>query len=97
MDVTRGFIDGMAISVLNPKIAVFFLALLGPLIPVGAGPSERLAVGGLAMFIIGGWYVLAAMMLATTGASAWLAKKDVWIDRLLGIVLVSLGGWLIVH
>ena len=95
--VTRGFIDGMAISVLNPKIAVFFLALLGPLIPVDAGPSERLGVAGVAMAIDGGWYVFAAMMLATTGASEWLAKKGIWIDRLLGVVLVGLGCWLLVH
>ncbi len=92
---SRGFIDGMAISVLNPKIAVFFLALLGPFIPPDAAPIERFGVAALAMIIDGSWYVFAAVMLVTTGATDWLARKGVWVDRLLSVILLGLGGWLI--
>ena len=94
---SRGFIDGMAISVLNPKIAVFFLALLGPFIPADAGIAERLGVAALAMVIDGAWYVFAALMLVTTGATDWLAKQGVWVDRVLGSILVSIAGWLLVQ
>ena len=94
---SRGFIDGMAISVLNPKIAVFFLALLGPFIPPDADVAERLGVAGLAMVIDGAWYVFAALMLVTTGASEWLAKQGVWVDRILSAILVSLAAWLLIQ
>ena len=92
---SRGFIDGMAISVLNPKIAVFFLALLGPFIPPEAAPVERFGVAALAMIIDGSWYVFAAVMLVSTGATEWLAEKGVWVDRLLAVILLALGLWLI--
>ena len=90
---SRGFIDGMAISVLNPKIAIFFLALLGPFIPPDAEPLERFGVAALAMIIDGAWYVFSAVMLVTTGAIDWLAQKGLWVDRLLSVILLTLGLW----
>ncbi len=92
----RGFVDGMAISVLNPKIAVFFLALLVPFLPADATTMDRVGVASLAMLIDGCWYVFAALMLAKTGAADWLASQGVWVDRLLGVILVSVGALLIV-
>ena len=94
---SRGFIDGMAISVLNPKIAVFFLALLGPFIPPDAAAMDRLGVAVLAMVIDGSWYVFAAVMLVTTGATDWLAEKGIWVDRLLAAILAGLGTWLVLQ
>jgi threonine/homoserine/homoserine lactone efflux protein len=90
----NGFIDGFAISGLNPKIAVFFLALLGPLIPVEASNLNRLGVAALAMFIDGSWYVLFAIVLAGTGAAEWLSNQGKWVDRLLSFLLISVGLWL---
>ena len=92
----RGFIDGLAISGLNPKIAVFFLALLGPFVPADASTLERFGVSGLALVIDGSWYVLVAVALAGTGAADWLAQRAKWVDRLLGLLLVSVGLWLLV-
>jgi threonine/homoserine/homoserine lactone efflux protein len=37
----RLFLDGVVVSVLNPKIAVFFLAFLPQFVQPGAGPVER--------------------------------------------------------
>ena len=93
----RGFVDGLAISGLNPKIAVFFFALLGPLIPLHATNIERVGVAGLALVIDGTWYVLVAMMLVRTGAVEWLAQQGLWVDRLLSALLVGVGGWLLYH
>lgn len=92
----KGFVDGLAISGLNPKIAVFFLALLGPFIPPEASSLERAGVAGMALLIDGSWYVLVAVMLAKTGAADWLSQQGKWVDRLLAVLLVSVGLWLIV-
>ena len=91
----RGFIDGLAMSGLNPKTAVFFLALLGPLIPPEANNLERVGVAGMALMIDGCWYVFVAMMLVKTGAVDWLSKQGKWVDRLLSLLLVGVGLWLL--
>ena len=92
----RGFADGFAISGLNPKIAVFFLALLGPFVPVEASAFERFGVASLALMIDGCWYVLVAISLVQTGASDWLARQGLWVDRILSLLLLGVGLWLIV-
>ncbi len=89
-----GFVDGLAISGLNPKTAVFFLALFGPLIPPEASNVARIGVAGLALAIDACWYVFVAMMLVQTGAVDWLEKQGQWVDRLLGALLISVGCWL---
>ena len=91
----RGFADGFAISGLNPKIAVFFLALLGPFVPVEASAFERFGVASLALIIDGCWYVLVAISLVQTGASDWLARQGLWVDRILSFLLLGVGLWLI--
>ena len=91
----QGFLDGLAISGLNPKIAVFFLALLGPLIPIDASTAERFGVAMMAMLIDGGWYVTFALLLVRTGAKDWLSAQGKQVDLLLGTILFALGTWLL--
>lgn len=85
----KGFSEGFLIAFLNPKIAVFFLALLGSFLPVGASVLERTGVASLAMTIDGVWYMFAAALLAGTGAAGWLAHHGIWLDRTLAAVLVG--------
>ena len=92
----QGFSEGFMIAFLNPKIAVFFLALLGSFLPVEAGAAERAGVAGLAMCIDGFWYMFAALMLAGTGAAAWMRRNGVWVDRVLAALLVGVALWLLV-
>ena len=49
------------------------------------------------MMIDGCWYVFAATVLATTGASDWLARQGVWVDRVLSLTLFSVAVWLILR
>jgi threonine/homoserine/homoserine lactone efflux protein len=63
----RLFIDGVVVSVLNPKIAVFFLAFL----PHFADPSRGSVPQQI--FLLGALYVLLA--LCTDGAYALLASR----------------------
>jgi len=91
-----GFIEGFTIAFLNPKIAIFFLALLGASLPEDATALNRAGVAGLAMGIDVGWYVFAALALATTGAAGWLRNQGAWVDRVLGASLLLMGAYLIV-
>lgn len=91
----RGFVEGFLVSFLNPKIAVFFLALLGSFLPVDAGVAERAGVATLAMGIDAGWYMFVAALLAGTGAAGWLSRTGLWMDRLLAVVLLGAAALLI--
>ena len=79
----------------EPKTAVFFLALLGTLIPPEANNLERVGVAGMALMIDGCWYVFVAIMLVKTGAVDWLSKRGKWVDRGLGVLLLGVGIWLL--
>ena len=91
----RGFVEGFLVSFLNPKIAVFFLALLGSFLPVDAGVAERAGVAALAMGIDAGWYMFVAAVLAGTGVASWLSRNGLWLDRILAVVLMAVAGVLI--
>ena len=74
---------------------MFFLALLGPIIPPDASQLEQLGVPCMAMVIDGSWYVLVAILLAKSGAADWLSRKGKSVDTLLSVLLIGVGGWLI--
>lgn len=90
-----GFREGFAIAFLNPKIAVFFLALLGSFLPADATTLDRTGVALLAMSIDAVWYVLVALLLVTTGAAAWLEARGRGVELVLGTLLVAVGGFLV--
>ena len=92
---TGGFTEGFTVAFLNPKIAVFFLALLSNLVPPEATMPERAGVAALAMTVDAVWYVLVAAALAGTGAIRWLRRNGRAVDRTFGFVLLSLGAWVL--
>lgn len=88
------FRQGVLVSALNPKVAVFFLAFLPQFVEPGAGPAWlQLTLHGLLVIAV------AALVepLAVFGAArladglkrrAWLGA---WLDRGLGALLIGLG------
>ena len=90
----RVFTDGVVISVLNPKIAVFFLAFLPQFADPNRGPIPQ------QILFLGLIYV--ALALVTDGAYAILAGRiRQWLDRIAnrtplpriasGVVYIGLG------
>ncbi len=90
-----GFIEGFAIAFFNPKIAVFFLALLGSFLPPAATTLDRAGVAVLAMAIDTAWYVTVALLLVATGAADWLAVHGRGVELVLGVLLLGIGGFLV--
>ena len=87
----QGFREGFLTAFLNPKIAVFFLAILGSFIPKESPLSTRLGVALLAMSIDAGWYIFAATALAGSGADRWLADRGRAVSVVTGLLLVGVG------
>ena len=87
------FIGGFWTNVLNPKVAIFFLAFVPQFIaPDAASPALAFAILGVlfnlnAIPVNVGWALLAA----------WMAKRDAvqrgmhWLDRAAGVMFIGFG------
>lgn len=87
-----GFRRGLLTNLLNPKIGVFYVAMLPQFLPDGV--PAGLAGGALALVhVIEGmaWFTL--LILAAHAFRAWLGRRSVqrWIDRITGGVLIGFG------
>ena len=82
--------DGFLIAFLNPKIAVFLVALLSQFVRPEAGWGEKLGIAALTAGIDTGWYVLVALSLSHPAILEGLRKRAVIVDRVFGVILLSL-------
>ncbi len=88
------FRQGMLTNVLNPKVALFFLAFLPQFIaPAAAHAKLGFVVLGLSFVATGlAWCLVLALAGAAIGT--WLRTRPrfgAWLDRLCGAVFVGLG------
>jgi len=87
------FMGGFWTNVLNPKVAIFFLAFVPQFIPAGIEdkPLAFIALGSLfnvnSVFVNAGWAL----------AAAWMARRDAvqrgmqWLDRIAGAMFIGFG------
>ena len=88
------FWQGVLTNVLNPKVALFFLAFLPQFINIHKGDTS------LQILFLGLWFdivgtivnILVALLFGKIGA--WLSKSPAfvqWLERITGIILIGLG------
>ena len=88
----RGFGEGFLISLLNPKIAVFFLAIFSHIINTPTSWAEPVLIGITAAGIDAFWYVAVAIVLTGT----WMIGiRETNISRISGIVLILVALYLL--
>ncbi|WP_038173184.1 MULTISPECIES: LysE family translocator [Vibrio] len=82
--------EGFLISLLSPKIALFFIALFSQFVAVG----DSIAAKGLIVvtpFVVDGlWYTLITFLLSSPRLIDKIRSKALIIDRLSGVVLILL-------
>ncbi|QSX30678.1 LysE family translocator [Shewanella cyperi] len=83
--------DGLAISLFNPKILLFFLALFSQFVLASAGGSGKAVIVLTPLLVDGLWYTLVALMLSHPQLLPKLRARAALIDRLSGVVLILLG------
>ncbi len=88
------FRQGVLVAVLNPKVAIFFLAFLPQFVVAGAGPVwAQLFLHGSLIIVVAAFIepplVIAGEKL--TGALRGNARLGLWMDRCLGSIFVTLG------
>ncbi|WP_404418067.1 LysE family translocator [Marinospirillum sp.] len=82
--------DGFLVAFLNPKIAIFFVALFAQFIQPGQALEAKLILATTAWLIDTGWYLLVAYGLSHSLVLPWLQKHTAWINRITGVLLLLL-------
>lgn len=88
------FLQGALISVLNPKVAIFFLAFLPQFVVEGAGlVSLQLLLHGTLIVVLGLLLQTPLILMGTRIASGLRGNQNLqlWFDRCLGSLYCSLG------
>jgi len=91
--------DGFLTALLNPKIALFFLAIFSQF--VGARPDAATVVllTATAAVIDGAWYAAVALGVSgASGPSRWRrTHAAAGYDRVMGTILLTVAGWMLLR
>ena len=94
--VYKGFSEGFMIAFFNPKILVFLVAIFSQFINFDVNNSDRFIMVVIAGIIDTTWYVLVAAALAGTKFIDRLRFNAVFVNRLMGMLLLILAILLII-
>ncbi|MCH1923907.1 LysE family translocator [Shewanella sp. C32] len=82
--------DGLAISLLNPKIMLFFMALFSQFVLAAQHSGGKSLIVLTPVIVDGLWYTIIAFMLSQPKVLDKLRAKAQLIDRITGVVLMLL-------
>lgn len=82
--------EGLLVALGNPKLIIFFIALLSQFVTPDMSLLGKILIVVTAMVIDGGWYVLVALALSHSRVLPWLQRRAHWINRITGVLLLAL-------
>ncbi|KLN65127.1 MULTISPECIES: LysE family translocator [Vibrio] len=82
--------EGFLISLLSPKIALFFIALFSQFVAVGDSVAAKGLIVMTPLVVDGLWYTLITFLLSSPRLIDKIRSKALLIDRLSGAVLILL-------
>lgn len=85
------FRQGLLTNLLNPKVAVFFLALAPQFLPAGATVGHTLLLGAVAATVGLLWFCVLANLVSVLRRVLTAARVRRTIDAVMGTLLVALG------
>ncbi|RDE22455.1 LysE family translocator [Motiliproteus coralliicola] len=82
--------DGIMISLLNPKLAIFFLALFSQFVTADQSTTDQLIMIATVFSIDTLWYIIVALIISHPRVLRSLEKRATTINRATGLVLIGL-------
>ena len=82
--------EGLVIALSNPKVAVFFAALISQFIQPDATLKTQLMIAITAAMIDALWYMVVAILLSRTVWSGYLTQHGSLLGRGFGVILIVL-------
>ncbi|GGK67592.1 LysE family translocator [Amphritea balenae] len=82
--------EGAMISLLNPKLAVFFIALFSQFVSPDATMTDQLIMTATAALVDGIWYSIVALLLSHGPILKTLQNKSALVNRITGGILIAL-------
>ena len=83
--------DGLMVSLLNPKLAFFFIALFSQFVSAELVMADKLIMSGTAAVIDAVWYIIVALALSQSKVLEKLQSQSATIDKISGVILLGLG------
>ena len=84
----NSFIQGFAISILNPKILIWFTAIFSQFIEASSTSMTKLTMVFMASSIDGIWYIIVTIVVTGFGLKQFLENNTKTIQIISGIVLI---------
>ncbi|WP_447553664.1 LysE family translocator [Vreelandella sp. EE22] len=82
--------EGLLVALGNPKLMLFFIALLSQFVTPDMAIGAKLIIVATAVIIDGGWYLLVALGLSHSSVLPWLQRHSHWVNRITGVLLIAL-------
>ena len=86
----NSFVQGFAISILNPKILIWFAAIFSQFIEISSTNFVKLAMVLIALSIDGLWYIILTIVVTGFGLKQFLEHNTNIIQKISGVVLISI-------
>ena len=84
----NSFFQGFAISILNPKILIWFTAIFSQFIETSSTSMTKLTMVFMASSIDGIWYIIVTIIVTGFGLKKFLENNTKTIQNISGIVLI---------
>lgn len=94
IDIMKIYKQGILVSVLNPKVAIFFLAFLPQFVEIGAGPvSSQLFLHGVLIIVVAAFVEPPLILIGGKFSNTLNNNIQVsrWMDCGLGALFIGLG------
>jgi threonine/homoserine/homoserine lactone efflux protein len=85
-----GFVEGLLITILNPKALLFWLGLFSVIIPPTMSMLMRLALGGWIFVLSSSWFVLVALCVTQKAFNQFFITHMQRIERVISVVLIAI-------
>ena len=89
----EGFFEGFFIAFLNPKIAVFMLAVLSSVLDPSMSNDTKWIIAGLGMTIDTVWYVIVALLLSKSTILTKIEQNQRSLNVATGVLMIGLAIW----